>query len=389
MSYDVIVVGLGAVGSAAAHTLSKQGARVLGIDRYHPPHTLGSSHGETRIARLAVGEGAAYLPLARRSYDLWRELEAQTGEHMFVKCGGIILCPAENSGEFHGKQNFVDATAALASQEGIPHHRLSSDELADTLPMFALPPNQHAYHEPGAGLALPEPIIRAQLALAQQHGAVLHTGECVASYTWDTNGVTVTTDGSTYHAGKLILTAGAWIGDLLPTPLRGQLKIYRQVIYWFDVDDLSMFHARQFPWVLWIGRKLGELLGVFSYVDGGTPGLKVLTEQYETTTDAHTLDRTVHPHEVDAMYDRFIAGKIAGVRRTVSHTAACMYTVTSDEGFLIDHHPETDRVLYASPCSGHGYKHAAAVGEALAQVTLDGTSDIDLSTFRAGRLLGV
>ena len=180
--YDTIVIGLGAMGSATLFQLAQRGVRVLGIDQYHPPHTLGSTHGETRITRLAVGEGAAYVPLVRRSHEIWREIEAQTGVTLMHETGGYIIGPKESQVQFHGQQDFVRKSTQLAQQYDIPHVLQSAAQVRERLPTLVLEDHCHAFYEPTGGVVNPELAVEIQLKLAQQHGATVQAGERVIDY---------------------------------------------------------------------------------------------------------------------------------------------------------------------------------------------------------------
>ncbi len=381
-SVEVIVVGLGAMGSAAVYQLAGRGVTVLGIDQFHPPHALGSSHGESRMIRQAVGEGAAYVPLVRRAYDLWRALEEESGRPLLHLTGGYIIGSREGGPHFHGRSDFVGHTAALAEQFAIDHRLCSAAEVRRQMPLVRIGDHETAYFEPTNGLLRPEPIIQAQLDLAAQRGAVLHFGERVGETRFDRDGVTVVTDRGSYRGERLILAAGPWMPAFMPRSAAGQLKVYRQLLYWFEVEDPALFAADRFPWLIWIGERSGDLLGVFPILPGGTPGVKVLTEQYDRTTGADTVDRQVRPAEIQAMFERFVAPRLDGVTDRCLKAEACLYTVTPDEHFLVDFHPDSDRVLLASPCSGHGFKHAAAIGEGLAQMVLGEPLTLDWRPFR-------
>ena len=196
------------MGSAVTFQLAQRGLRVIGVDRFRPPHDRGSTHGETRITRLAVGEGAEYVPLVRRSHQLWRELEAATGSPVLEQVGGLVIGARDDA--------FLEQTRAVARLHGIGHRNLSDQELRDDFPMFAAPAGTEAYFEPEAGLVRPESAITAQLTLARRAGAELRLGESVLSWTAAASGVTVTTDTATLQARELVLCAGAWIGKLVP-----------------------------------------------------------------------------------------------------------------------------------------------------------------------------
>ncbi len=383
--FDIIVIGLGAMGSASVYQLSRMGVRVLGLDQFEPPHTMGSSHGETRFTRLAVGEGAAYVPLIRRSNVIWRELEAQTDELLHRFTGGYIISPKQARSAFHGQGDFTTRTAQIAQHYGIAHTLHDAADLRQCMPMLNIRDDEHAYYEATHGMVVPERCIRVQLALAGQHGATLHTGERVLSCEANTTGVTIKTTADTYQADKVIISAGAWVKPFLPTRHQHLTFIYRQLICWFEADDLDAFHADRFPWVLWTFPNMHGCFAVFARFDDGTPAVKCLTETYDQTVEPDTALRTVSQAEIDAMYDQFVQPLVRGLRRNCLKASACLYTNTPDEGFIIDQHPDHLRVWVASPCSGHGFKHSAAIGEALAQCVTRGHSDLDLSAFSFNR----
>ena len=384
--FDVIVVGLGAMGSAALYQASRRGAKTLGIDRYQPPHTLGSSHGDTRITRFAIGEGECYVPLVQRSDEIWRELEARSGLTLFHRSGGLIIAPPSSSATFHGEGDFVEASARVAARHGIAHEVIDADEIMRRHPLLKPRASDRAYYEPGAGVLRPERCVAAQLDQARRAGATIHTGERVTGYRADADGVTVTTERGSYRADKLILSAGAWMADLMPEAYRSGIRVCRQVIYWFEAEDIAQFDPAVFPWVIWIGDTLDDFWSTFPAPPDGVAGVKLVTEQYHTSTHPDEVSREVTAAERDDMYYRLTQPRIAGLRDKLVQAEVCLYTVTPDEHFVIDFHPDSARVVIASPCSGHGFKHSAAVGEALAHLALDGTTAFDISAFGLARL---
>lgn len=384
--YDVIVVGLGAMGSATLYQLARTGAHVLGIDQFHPPHSLGSSHGETRIIREANGEGAAYIPLVQRAYQLWQEIGAEADEELLVITGGLVLCNPQSATQFHGQRNFVDHTASLAQKFGIAHELLDARTTQARFPQLRLQGQEIAYYEPGGGILRPERCVQAQLSLAQRHGAHVRMGEKVLSVKPVGADVTVTTANATYKAAKVVLAAGSWIGDLLGPDYARPFTIYRQVFYWFEAEEIASFYPGRFPFIIWIGDTQEEYFSAFPTVDQGKTGVKVCTEEYDVSTTADAIDRTIQPAEIDRMYRNLVARRTVGLTDTCRQTSVCMYTCTPDEEFLIDTHPEHKQIVVASPCSGHGFKHSAAIGEAVSQLVLDGQSHLDLSTFSWARL---
>ncbi len=363
---DVVVVGLGAMGSAALHRLARAGLRAVGIDRFHPPHHLGSSGGETRITRLAVGEGPEYAPLVRRSHEIWRELEAQTGESLFLQTGGLIIGPREGASSHHGKGDFVRRTIAVAQEYGIPHDVLGAAELGRRWPQLGLSGNEMAYWEPSAGLVFPERCIAVQLRLAREAGAVLHSGEAVTGLQDGPGGVAVTTGQRVIHAGRVILSAGAWLPELAGGRLPQVAGVYRQVLHWFAASDPAAYAPDRFPVFIWMhGTRDTDYLYGFPALPG-TSAVKVATEQYGSPVSPDGVDRTVSPAESAMMFEQHVAGRLRGVTGECQRATACLYTVTPDHGFVIDTLPGREHVLAASACSGHGFKHSAAVGELLA-----------------------
>jgi sarcosine oxidase len=383
--FDSIVLGLGAMGSAAACHLARRGNRVLGIDRYSPPHALGSTHGDTRITRLAIGEGGHYTPLALRSHELWRELERETGRTLLTCNGGLVISSAAKTSISH-VENFFANTVAAARRFGIAHELLDAAAIRTRFPGFNVGDDEHGYFEPGAGFVRPEACVAAHLEIAGRRGATLRRDETVRGFAASGREVTVTTDRGEYRADRLIVTAGAWLPDLVGPEVARHFKVYRQTLFWFDVEGaLSAYVPEHFPIFIWELQQRAQGIYGFPAIDGARGGLKIGAEHYERTTTADGIDRTVSQVETDAMYDRLVAPFLPGLGRRCVRSAVCLYTVTPDFGFVIDRHPASDRVLIASPCSGHGFKHSAAIGEALAEIVVDGASRLDLGSFRLDR----
>ncbi len=391
-NFDVIVVGLGAMGSAAIYQLAKRGARVLGIDQFAPPHQFGSTHGDTRVTRQAVGEGPAFVPLVLRSYELWREIEQATGKDLLTITGGLILAGADSRSVPPYRPDFFRRTIQVAEAHGIPHEQLNPAAIAQRFPQFHLAGQEAGYYEPGAGFLRPERCVEAQLRLAEHYGAQIHRNERVLGYGADTAGrsVTVHTDAGSYVAQTLVLAAGPWIGNLLEQEYAAPFRVYRQVMYWFAVrGSIEPFLPGNFPVFIWhFGDGSGEYIYGFPAIDGPDGSVKVATAQFHTTTTPDSVDRDVPDEEIRRMYDSHVAGYLPGLASRCLKSRVCLYTVTADEGFVIDRHPRHANVLVASPCSGHGFKHSAAIGEVLAQLALDGQSKIDVSAFSFARLLG-
>jgi sarcosine oxidase len=385
MAYDAIVLGLGACGAATAYHLAKRGAKVLGIDRYAPPHPFGSTHGDTRVTRLAIGEGAHYTPLAVRSHAIWREIEAETGADLLTTNGGLIISGAD-AAEFHGSPFFAN-TVAAAERHGIAHEMLDVAAIRARFPQFAVGDDVVGYYEPSAGFVRPEACVTAQLSLAEKHGAVLHRNETVIGFDATPTGVRVRTDKGAYETAQLVVAAGAWLPSFLRPDTAQLFNVYRQVQFWFDVEDVDAFAPERFPIFIWdLPAGKGGVYG-FPALDGPRGGIKIAVENYERTTTPGSVQREVSPDEARVVFDQFIAPHIKGVSSRCVRSLSCLYTVTRDFGFVIDHHPQFERVILASPCSGHGFKHSAAIGEALAQLALEGQSRLDLRHFSLARFM--
>jgi sarcosine oxidase len=378
---DVIVVGLGAMGSAACHQLAARGVSVLGIDQYTPPHAYGSTHGDTRMTRLAPGEGDEYVPLVHRAHQLWRDIEQRAGVELLVQPGGLVLADAANP--------FLAHTRALAQAHGIAHEDLSSAELAGRYPMFASDAHTVAYHELGSGYVRPERAVEVQLALARHLGASLAFGEPVEDWAADGSGVRVRTGSAVHTADRLVLCAGPWIPQLFP-PAREIVAIHRQVFYWFPIRR-GYEQLRDMPVFVWEfgGPRdaFTHLRGLYGFpaIDGPGGGVKVGTEVYEKTTTPDGRQHPATPAEAAAMYDEYIAPRLPWLGPGPVRTMSCLYTNAHGNRFLIDRHPDHDAVVIVSACSGHGFKHSPAIGEAIAQWLVDGASRLDLSPFALAR----
>jgi sarcosine oxidase len=383
--FETIVLGLGAMGSATAYQLARKGNRVLGIDRHSPPHVYGSTHGDTRITRLGIGEGAQYTPLAMRSHQIWRELERATGRSLLTTNGLLVLSSAGKTSRSH-VENFFANTVAAARQYEIPHELWDAAQIRRRFPQFNVAHDEAGYFEPAAGFLRPEECVRVALARAEQHGAALHRDEQVLGFDASDSGVTVTTDHATYSGDRLIVTAGPWLPELVGDSVARHLTIYRQILCWFDIDGpVAPFLPDNFPVFIW--ELQGKKQGIYGFpaVDGARGGMKVATEQYDATTTPKTVERRVSDAEVRALYEEYVAPNISGVSGRCVKAVTCLYTVTPDFGFLIDTLPNAERVIIASPCSGHGFKHSAAIGEALSEWVIDGASGLDLGAFSMKR----
>ncbi len=382
---DVVVVGLGAMGAATLYQLAKAGADVVGIDRFAPPHDQGSSHGDTRITRLAVGEGAAYIPFVHRSHAIWRELEADSGEALFEQCGVLVMTSSEAPARHHGAEDFTGHTIELARRCGIAHEILNASQIRARFPQF-VPVRDDAtgYFEPEGGYVRPERCIAAQLNAARKLGATVITGTTVSSIESDDGVVRVRAGDRTLAASKVIVCAGMWSANLLGEPFGALLKVCRQTLFWFRLEEPSIFPEMSPTFILSHGPLETDICYGFPPVPG-EGSMKIATEQYVGLDSIDTLDRNVSDAEVAQMCRSHVSENFAGVTPELVKAAVCTYTVTPDYGFIIDDHPILANVTVVSACSGHGFKHSAGIGEALAQRTLTGRSDVDLSAFSVSR----
>jgi sarcosine oxidase len=374
---EVIVVGLGAMGSAACLQLAARGVSVIGIDRYAPPHALGSTHGDTRVTREAIGEGREYVPLARRSHHLWREIEQERGVPLLTQCGIVLLA--------HPSSEFLDETRASARAYAIDHADLSNAEVRSRFPMFTVGDDTVAYYEPGAGYVRPEAAVAAQLELARARGADLRFGERVEAWSASELGVTVTTQADTHQSEQLLLCAGAWIGELFPDG-REMFAVYRQLLYWFPIRE-GYSQLRDMPGFIWdLGGRQDDVVHLDGFyglpaIDGPGGGLKVAAESFERTTAPDGRQHPATRAEIVRMYEQCVAPYLPWLGAEPLRTVSCLYTSTRGNRFVIDRHPEHDRVVIVSACSGHGFKHSPAIGEAVAQWLTGHRPDIDLSAF--------
>jgi sarcosine oxidase len=365
---DVIIVGLGAMGSAAAFHLARQGRRVLGLDRFTPQHSFGSSHGQTRIIREAYFEHPLYVPLVRRAYELWDELERLSGRELLRITGGLMIGRPEGV--------LVTGARTSAEQHRLPHELLTAAEVSARFPALRPADDMVALWEPRAGILFPETCVGAHLTLAQSHGATLHHDERVTEWQSDGDGIRVRTDRGEYLAGQMLLTAGAWIPSLVPG-LNLPLSVERQVLCWFTPrSDPAIFAPARCPIHLWESAPHEFFYGFPDLGDG----VKLALHHAGEIADPDSLRRGVDDGEVSAVRElmrRYLPDADGPLRST----GVCMYTNTPDEHFWIDRHSGNPRVLIASPCSGHGFKFSSVIGEVLADLLTSGRSPFDLTPF--------
>jgi sarcosine oxidase len=375
VTYDVIIAGLGAMGSATAfHLAGRKGLRVLALDRYHPPHTLGSTHGGTRIIRETSFEHPRYVPLVRRAYECWRRIEVATGRPLLRITGGVFIGAPDGP--------FVAKSKESADNHGVPYETLSPAEIRRRFPAFRPEDGTVGFFEPGAGILNPEACVRACLDYAAARGVDLKFDEPLERWEAAGGGVTVTTPRGRYSAAKLLLATGPWMLDALRR-VGVTVAAERITMHWFaPAGDAAAFDAARCPLALW---EFGPNAAFASFpIEGGE--IKTTIHHGGEPTTPDTVRRDVAPDEIASMrtmLERFLPGANGPHRRS----AVCLYTNVQGGDFLIDAHPEHRQVLLASPCSGFGFKFASAIGELLAELLVDGTTAWDLEPFGIDRLI--
>ncbi len=373
MHYDVVVIGLGAVGSAALFQLSKSGKRILGIDRFEPPHTLGSSHGETRITRLAVGEGEDYVALAKRSHEIWREIESETGVEIMTTTRGILLDSGNQPWSKHGSEGFWDRTVAFANKHAINHEILTPESLETRFPAFRLEPTGKVYLEQAAGFLRPELAIKTQLELAEKNGARILVNSPVEELRNEDGLILVSTQKEVIRTKKVLISAGGWIKDFLPEQEKPKFKICRQVLHWLEIEEGITDWTAHPVWMWGYGPEPEDFIYGFPSLDGRT--VKMATESFIDIHHPDFLNREVSAEEQNRFWKEKVEGKIRGLKQTFAKSAVCFYTVTEDARFVIRPIEGMENALLVSACSGHGFKHSAALGEQLARQLIQGISD--------------
>ncbi|MGY0022498.1 N-methyl-L-tryptophan oxidase [Streptomyces sp. cg35] len=376
-TYDVIVIGLGGMGSAAAHHLSARGARVLGLEKFGPVHNRGSSHGGSRITRQSYFEDPAYVPLLLRSYELYEDLERATGREIATLCGGVMVGRPDS--------RTVEGSLRSAEQWDLPHEMLDAREIRRRFPTLAPRDDEVALFEAKAGLVRPENTVAAHLQLATRAGADLHFDEPMTRWEPCADGVRVHTAENAYTAGQLVICPGAWAPALL-TDLGVPFTIERQVMYWFQPSTgVAPFRPENHPIYIWEDAAGVQVYG-FPAIDGPELGAKVAFFRKGVVCTPQTIDRTVHEDEVRAMAAH-MSGCIPALPGTFLKAATCMYSNTPDEHFVIARHPaHPESVTVACGFSGHGFKFVPVVGEILADLALTGTTEHPIELFDPRRL---
>jgi sarcosine oxidase len=369
---QIIVIGLGATGSATLYQLARRGVRATGIEQFHIGHEYGSSHGPTRIFRLAHYENPAYVPLLRRAQALWRELETICGQRLLITTGIAELGPRGGA--------LVRGTLVAAARHDLPHEVLDAEALMQRYPAFKIPQSYTAVIQPDGGYIEAATALDAHLRAAADAGAIVRTGEKVLAVEPQRNGVRIDTDRGRIEADGAVLAAGPWLARVLPD-LRLPLRVTRQVVGWFEPDDARTFAAEQFPVFLLESRH-----GIhYGFPNCRRMGVKIAKHHHlDEAVDADHYDMTVSAADeaaIRAPLDEFLPG--ANGRLLGAQT--CLYTMTPDETFIIDRLPGSPHVVIASPCCGHGFKFSSLVGEIVADLITGGSTGHNIAPFRLGR----
>ncbi|MBV9577056.1 MAG: N-methyl-L-tryptophan oxidase [Chloroflexi bacterium] len=373
-AFDVIVVGVGAMGSATAYQLARRGRRVLGIEAFGPGHELGSSHGESRIIRLAYYEHPDYVPLLRRAYELWQVLERQANVSLLTLSGGLMIGRPDSS--------VVSGALASARQHGLEHEVLGSDEAAKRYPALHLADDEVALWEPRAGYVRPERCIDAHVRLAVEQGATLHYDEPVRAWAASTSAVEVRTEIGTYTAEHLVFTCGARmssvLGDAIP-PIRAE----RIPLFWLEPHAPELFMPGRLPIYLW---EIGPGAHVYGFPHVEWAGVKVARHHTGDYCDPDRVDRTVNAEDEHRLRSA-IASRLPDLNGRIVSSRVCLYENSPDEHFLIDQVPGRPNVIYAGGFSGHGFKFSSVVGEIVADLVTRGEAMPEARFLRADRLL--
>jgi sarcosine oxidase len=375
-AFDVIVVGLGAMGSATAYHLSKQHTKVLGLEAFIPAHDRGSSHGESRIIRQAYFEDPAYVPLVLRAYELWDELQNESNEDILSITGGVALGSP--------RRGLITGCLKSARRYSLEHDLLDAREMRRRFPQFALADDEVAFYEKKAGYLNPEECIRQHLRCASKRGADLRFEEPVLSWRASPSGdgVSVTTEKQTYQARSLVISAGPWFTELVPN-VSMPVIVSRRVMFWLrPTSQPSAFDRSIFPIFIWEPEQGPLFYGFPRTREAGDPKVGIHSEGEECTPS--TIDRVIN--ERDEMVIRSaIRSRIPALNGEASYAATCMYTMTPDGHFIIDAHPEYPQVSLAAGFSGHGFKFSSVVGEILSELAMKRETSSDIALFSGSR----
>ena len=370
--YDAIVIGLGGMGSATLYQLAQRGKRVLGIEQFGIAHDKGSSHGVTRIIRLAYHEHPSYVPLMRRAYELWRDLEAAAQEQILHITGSIDAGPP-------GSSNFAGSLLSCEEHD-LPHEVLTSSELTKSFPGYRLPSETMAVFQGEGGFLLPERCISLFIEQAQALGAAVRTDERTLEWEPTSDGVRVRTEWGEYEAETLVISAGAWASKLIPG-LGAVAVPERQALLWIETLRPEYFTPGAFP----VFNLIVDEGNFYGFPEFGIPGFKLGRYHHlEENVDPDDIDREPNAED-EALLRGFTEKYFPDAAGATSSMKVCMFTNSPDEHFIIDRLPDSPQVVVAAGFSGHGFKFSSVVGEILADLAVDGATSHDIDMFRLGR----
>ena len=371
--YNAIVLGLGAMGSATICQLALRGWRVLGLEQFSQGHSLGSSHGDSRIIRETYFEHPLYVPLVRRAHELWRELEERSGAALMIINGGLMIGPPDGV--------VVSGTLRSVAEHDLPHEVLTPEQTRERFPAFHLAEDLVAVLDPRAGYLDPEECNRAHIDVAREAGAEVRFNE-PGQWMPDGDGVRVTTADGSYLADRLVIAGGAWNGELL-RELQLPLTVERQSVFWLEPDaDAEQYNRAQFP-IYAYEYKRGSICYGFPRLARGVKAS--VMHDGETSEHVDRVRRTVDEKEVAPLRNALRPVLPALAEAAVRESSVCIFTNTPDHDFIVDFHPDYPQVLVSSACSGHGFKFASALGEVHADLLTTGRARFDLSPFRIDR----
>ncbi|MBM7599250.1 N-methyl-L-tryptophan oxidase [Virgibacillus halotolerans] len=370
--YSVIVVGAGSIGMATGYYLGKKGVDTLLIDAFNPPHGKGSHHGETRLIRHAAGEGRQYVPLALRAQDLWYQLEKEIGKTLFYPTGTLMV----------GEEGapFINETIKSANEFSLPLEKLTAKEIQKRWPRFSVPDYFTGYFEPSSGALLNEECIKAYRQLSESYPVTLQTNANVISINSFNDVAIVKTKNKTYYADKVIVSAGAWTGELLRS-LDLPLQTVRKTFGWFETNDTSF----QPPMLPCFYFNLDDQK-YYGFPDINKNGIKIGRNDSERDIDPHYMKQDFGKYTSDKDDLKYFVEKfIPKATKKFKCGKACMITNTPDKNFIIDIHPKLTNVIIAAGFSGHGFKYSSVIGEILSQLVIDGHTTHDISEFSITR----
>ena len=380
-SFDVIVIGVGSMGSSTCFQLAGRGYKVLGLEQFAIGHEYGSHAGQSRIIRKAYFEDAAYVPLLARAYENWKNLQNETGSQVYFQTGLLYLGPPQHP--------FIRGVKRSASLYKIPLETLESSELTRRFPTFKIPMDFETLFEPEAGFVTPEKAIRLYADEARKKGAKIQSDEKVIDWEKDGEGIRVTTDSRTYHCSRLVVSAGAWVGKIIPG-LSKKIRVTRQFVAWMNPGKWDDFTLDHFPcWLLADNESPGCYYGfpiLPEHQFGGPKGLKIAHHHPGQQTDPDNVSRQMTEddrNDLDYVLGKYFRGKF----NSVLSYKICLYANSPDENFIVDKLPGfEDRVVVACGFSGHGFKFASVVGEILADLATEGKTTLPIGFLNAARV---